>query len=291
MGLKEEQERANDYALETIEENKVKLVKLNLENVAKIEAILKIDSKYKNAGNEDVKKKIGTKFKEFIKKENEFTPTKGANGGSSTYWINKLVDMINNNQEESTDGYSTDQVVKGIVCMIDKENSTHLNSTKKTDGEEKHEKKGRKNVTEIITKMVKTGRLKGLLEDPRSSNYKIINEIAQGNNELDEKTYYSFATKFCHYVCMHMFEGTQKADNFAIFDKYVSKNLHEYYEYYVGKKIEKIQKPKDNFGEAYKKYIDIIDEIREAAQVKEGEQDKISRNGMDHLLWYFHKGE
>ena len=42
MGLKEEQERAKDYALETINE---KLVKLNLENVAKIEAILKIDFK------------------------------------------------------------------------------------------------------------------------------------------------------------------------------------------------------------------------------------------------------
>lgn len=286
MGLKEEQERAKDYALETINE---KLVKLNLENVAKIEAILKIDSNYKNAGNANVE--ISTKFNEFIKKEDEFTPPKGANGGSSTYWINKLVDMINNNQEESTDGYSRYQVVKGIVCMIDKENSTHLNSTKKSNGEEKYEKKGRKNVTEKINGMVNKEELKRLLEDPRSSNYKIINDIAQRNNDSDEKTYYSFATKFCHYVCMHMFKGTEKEDNFASFDKYVSKNLHEYYAYYVGKKIEKIQRPKDNFGEEYKKYIDIIDEIREAAHVKEGDKDKISRNGMDHLLWYFHKGE
>ena len=289
MGLKEEQERAKDYALETINE---KLVKLNLENVAKIEAILKIDSNYKNAKKK--KKKPDEEYIKFIKKaekdNDEFTPKLGAKGGSGAYWIDQFVKMIKDNKEESADNYLKDEIIKGIVCMIDKENKTHLNSTKKIKGKEKLEKIGRKNVKEIIAG-IENKELEKLLKNPKDNNYEIIDRIAKGKGDYGEKTYYSFATKFCHYVCLQMFEGTEEADNFASYDKYVSENLPKYYEYYVGKKIEKIQKPKDNFGEAYKKYIDIIDEIREAAQVKEGDKDKISRNGMDHLLWYFHKGE
>ena len=58
--------------------------------------------------------------------------------------------MIKDNKEESADNYLKDEIIKGIVCMIDKENKTHLNSTKKIKGKEKLEKIGRKNVKEII---------------------------------------------------------------------------------------------------------------------------------------------
>ena len=287
MGLKEELERAKCYALETI--NKDELVKLNFENVAKIEAIIKIDSRYRNAG--DIEKAPDDEYIKFIKNDNEYKKKRGANGGSGAYWINKLVEIIKNNKKESTDGYTIAQVIKGIVCMLDKENSTHLNSTKSTNSKIKLEKKGRKNVTEIITEMVNKKEIEELLKNPKSNNYEIINKIANGKNEPDEKTYYSFATKFCHYVCLQMFRDKEEEDNFSSYDKYVSANLSKYYKHYVGKEMEKLKRPQNNFGEEYKRYIGIIDEIREAAKVKEEEKIKISRNGIDHLLWYFHKGE
>ena len=38
----------------------------------------------------------------------------------------------------------------------------------------------------------------------------------------------------------------------------------------------------------YANYISYIDEIRDKASKKYGH--KISRNGFDHLIWYYHKG-
>ena len=43
-----------------------------------------------------------------------------------------------------------------------------------------------------------------------------------------------------------------------------------------------------SFENDYKKYIGYIDSIRNKAEELYGK--KISRNGFDHLLWYYHKG-
>lgn len=185
---------------------------------------------------------------------------------SSAYWLKELKKEVFGNNNNKSHYW---EIIEMCVQYIDSENSTHLNA----DGV------GRKQMSERLAKLNKA-KLVEYLRHPEKENYKLI-EILAEKTVPEDSTYhgrknFSFATKFCHYACFYLFEGLQEQDNFSIYDSIVAKNLPNYAKHFKTK-LEK------GYNLNYKAYITTIDAIR--AKGKE----LISRNGFDHLLWYFHK--
>lgn len=91
---------------------------------------------------------------------------------------------------------------------------------------------------------------------------------------------------------MELFKNEEEADNFSIYDSILERYLPLYYKYYVedNKKYEELKnelKKIDKNKIFYKKYMEYIDEIINKVEKKYG--DRISRNGLDQLIWYYHK--
>lgn len=178
--------------------------------------------------------------------------------GSTAYWMSQLkeilVDKQNTNKFES--------VVAKAVCAVDRENSTHLNA----DG------CGREEITQRIINETP----KGLIEKLRAADLGLIGIIsAKTMAKTKARTNLSFASKFCHYACFYLFEGLPEQDNYSIYDNIVKKALPLYADYY-----KLTLRSLDDYS-AYQKAIDEI-----IAKSNSG----ISRNGFDHLLWYYFKG-
>ena len=188
---------------------------------------------------------------------------------SSSYLLKQLKEIIDDNKCISKDNY--EELIKHIVITIDNENSTHLNS----------DKIGRAAVAARISNINIT-KLIEYLKFP-GTEYELIN-IIKNPTEKNEHQHFSFATKFCHYTALYLFKGTEYADNFSIYDSIIKKNLPKYKNWYLNyeKEDEKI-----NYENNYHKFISDIDEIRKNASNKY--KCEISRNGFDHLIWYFHK--
>lgn len=233
------------------------IVKLTRDNVAKIEAIIRIDSDYRNS-------KDKTKGIVYGKKGNV------KYNGSSSYWLNQLNEIIYSTNEKSSSQYSYEEIIYNLIVSIDIENSTHLNS----------DKTGRIAVKERILKLSRS-ELVDYLKNP-GKEFKLIN-IIQTPKCKNEKNHLSFATKFCHYSSLFLFEGSESQDNFSIYDNILKNNLPKYISRYLNKDVNK-----SAYENNYTEYIKYIDEIREKAAKIYGY--KISRNGFDHLLWYYHKG-
>lgn len=239
-----ELELSQQYDLELDEKDMVVLSKTN---VAKVEAMIRNDSDYLQIGD----------------KESSLT---GKSKGSTAYWVGRLKKIYEGNCE-----LSDRVVVENLVRAIDRENSTHLNS----------DTVGITQMTDRIMKILHSDLLP-LLKDP-GKEYKLVSILSaptiipEGDKLHKSRQNYSFATKFCHYVCFYLYEGRPEQDNYSIYD-YVVKSAIPYYadQYAV--------KYKESDFKDYLKYIDIIDKIIAAS--KSG----ISRNGFDHLLWYFYKG-
>lgn len=106
---------------------------------------------------------------------------------------------------------------------------------------------------------------------------KLVHEIARVTSaKFRARTNLSFASKFCHYACFYLFENTEYQDNYSIYDNILRTVLPMYLVYF---NITERYDLRD-----YKQYRNAVDMIRNAAD------EKISRNGFDHLLWYYHKG-
>jgi len=69
-----------------------------------------------------------------------------------------------------------------------------------------------------------------------------------------------------------------------IYDNILKNNLPKYIQRYLDVDIKKEQ-----YENNYNQYIKYIDDIRNKAEKLYGK--RISRNGFDHLLWYYHKGK
>ncbi len=260
--IKEEKINSEKYKLleETIEydNEKVKIVKLTSDNVSRVEAMISTNSDYRRIQSDD----------------NERTYNK--NGklkylGSSRFWILQLKEIINTDLKCSSKGFTYEEIIRNIICAVDNENSTHLNS----------DKIGRKAVEKKILSLSRLELKKQLKNE--NKEYKLIN-IIQTPQSDGEKSHFSFATKFCHYVSMILFEGTEFEDNYSIYDNVLKKSLCKYIKRYLNLDVSE-----SSFKNDYKKYIEYIDNIRNKAEKLYGK--KISRNGFDHLLWYYHKGQ
>ena len=254
-----ELELSKKYLITTeICSNGIAIAQLTIDNVARAEAMFQTDSSYKKAGDKNAKPISYSR-----KQTDEFKY-----GGSTAYWMNQLKDVLIHNKPTSRDNYLFEEIIKYAVNAVDRENSTHLNS----DGV------GREEITKRIIGL--KNELIELLKNPRDSDYKIVSEISRKTTRAKKQRQNpSFASKFAHYASFYLFEGNEKQDNFSIYDGVLKDALPCYFSFFDIKDY-------DLSGDYYA-YQNAIDELRMCAAKKYGET--ISRNGLDHLIWYYHK--
>lgn len=229
------------------------LVALTPRNVALAEAMIKNDSAY-------------------IKSSDVNAVPKDKYAGSTAYWMTQLK-LFLLGEKRSVKGDEYKKVLSGAITAIDRENSTHLSS----DGV------GPK---EMLARLLDLNKeeLLDFLRNPKDTNYELIVKLSELTKPIGEKykprKNLSFATKFCHYACFYLFDGEDAQDNYSIYDSVVKKALPKYCKYYG------IAAPKFNKKDwrDYLEYQGAIDAIIEKLE------DKISRNGFDHLVWYYFKG-
>lgn len=191
--------------------------------------------------------------------------------GSGAYWLSKLKEVYEAEKRgKKTKESEVKEIIENAVVSIDIENSTHLNA----------DKVGRKEISARILKVYKAGKLFDLLKNP-GEEYALLNIIAEKTNPNDKcihgRTNLSFASKFCHYASFFIFEGKKEQDNYSIWDSILRKAIPLYLDYYdMNLKEYNLM----NYCDYQRAIADII--------VKSGE--RISRNGFDHLLWYYYKG-
>lgn len=283
------------------------LVKITFENVAIIEAMISYDSKYTRTGDPRSvpDKKWLKEFKDILDKTSEAHEPLGQNSpalleynfngyrGSSAFWMHRLGEYYGYNYGNEFNGFDSVKdypwyyrfLIYNAVCAVDAENSTHINA----------DKVGRKEITDRIVqykddllkqlKVTKKYPLIGILSKKTDPKHEA------GNTNPARKNF-SFATKFCHYACFYIFENKDVAyrDSYSIYDYIVSNALKTYYDY---KESQQKNNSEDGeiFVEKYRHYQSFIDELRTKAAEKAKESNPVSRNGFDHLLWYYYKGK
>ena len=233
-----------DYGL-----GKVELPALTVANVAKVEAMIRADSKYAPSDEYD---------------NSEYLP----------YWMRELgrhLGCIKDGKPVEKFG----EVVENVVQKLNKENSTFLNFDKGN---------GETAVDVMVRRITEKVNQKKLVDELRDRTLgELITHLAKPT-ELKGKRHISFASKFCHYACFYIFEGKDEQDNFSIYDSVVAKVLPYYLEYWKIKDVDqKKLKFKDKNFEDYREYCKAIDKIIKKSR------SQISRNGFDHLLWYYFK--
>ena len=188
---------------------------------------------------------------------------------SSAHWFMKLSEILISGKKVSDDEYAN--IISECVIAVDRENSTHLNA----------DKIGRQEMTNRLIALDKKLLLQ-YLREPIKNNYKLVTILAAQTHPIEKgmnpRKNPSFASKFCHYACMYIFKDGEEQDNFSIYDNVVSQNMPKYAKYYNIPVLK-------NYTESYSAYIDTINKIIEISG------NEISRNGFDHLLWYFHKAK
>lgn len=248
--IQKELNLAKEKMIEEVCYNGKLIAKLTSNNVAIVEAMLRNDSAYIKSTDIKAAPKFNKNNKEVY-------------GGSSAYWMTLLKDVLIENQDVD---YTYEHIISGAVGAVDRENSTHLNA----------DNCGRAEIINRICKFNRAELIKCLM-NPEYENMKLIYEIARVTSAKSRaRRNLSFASKFCHYACFYIFENTEYQDNYSIYDNILRTVLPLYLEYYG------ITEHYDLTD--YRQYRSVIDMIRNISGIE------ISRNGFDHLLWYYHKG-
>lgn len=255
--IQEEVKASEQYNLKCEElSDGIHLVKLTRDNVAKVESIIRTDSNYSS-------------FKEANYDNDKYSP----------YWIREMgkhLGQITDEEQKETD---FEKIVENVIEKIDKENGTHLMADCEKDENGTIKKSARDFMKDKIIACYKNETLLKYLKEPDFSKKNLI-DILSAPTEINGKgrSHLSFASKFCHYSCYHLFSGEEEQDNYSIYDRFVREALPFYLEKYEIKNIKITDKS------TYKEYQQAIDAILDKAD------EKISRNGFDHLVWYYFKG-
>ena len=249
--IQAELESAKHNMIEEVRFGEHTLARLTRDNVAIVEAMIRNDSAYIHSND--------------VNAAPTYNKTGGIKyGGSSAYWMTKLREILLAKKADSE--YSYDTIIKGAVESVDRENSTHLNA----------DRCGRQEITDRLLAFDPT-ELVRCLREPEYEDMKLIRVIARKTSAAKgARTNLSFASKFCHYASFYVFEGTEYQDNYSIYDGILKTVLPWYLAYYRIKEAFDLND--------YKDYREAIDSVRAASG------NEISRNGFDHLLWYYHKG-
>lgn len=210
-----------DYRLE-----KVELPALTVANVAKVEAMIRADSKY--------------------------TPNDYFRNDK---YIPRLMKEFGEHLKHPDNDKGFDAVVEKVVERIDIENSTHLTA----DCNDSYLHKNARGEMEDRIKKYKDDILP-YLENPGSCRgINLVKELSEPTVGLKERRHLSFASKFCHYACFYIFEGEDAQDNFSIYDSIVAKILPYYLDYYQNKiKLKKEFKPASKDYEIYSEAIGAV---------------------------------
>lgn len=252
MSIQTTQANSKAYMLK---ENPVGQVELTEDNAARVEAMIASNSTYKKSAN----RACGPDGKKY--------------NGSTAYWVTAFDDCVKKDVNNGDKIYQ--DIIKNIVEAVDRENSTHLNA----------DNAGRAKITERICGY-EVPTLLDLLKNPDPSTgpkYVLIDELSKpviSNGK--SRANFSFATKFCHYMAFYLFDGKPEQDNFSIYDGIMEKAIRKHAEQ-LGVAIPKNLK---SFKGHYVEYMKAIDDVRDACK-KNGED--LSRNDLDHLLWYYYK--
>ena len=197
-------------------------------------------------------------------------------GKSAACYLSELREIYETEKRGEKTTQNVKAIIKNAVIALDNENSTHLNS----DGV------GRDEIPERIYKVYTEGRLFDLLKNP-GQEYELFHIIEKKTHPKEKnkraRINTSFASKFCHYASFFVFEGRAEQDNYSIWDSILINMLPLYLDYY---KIDSKEFKPNN--KDYAKYQDIIKTILDKAEKESG--TRISRNGFDHLIWYYYKG-
>lgn len=248
--IQTELNNAKKKMLETIPGTE--LVMLSPNNVAIVEAMIQNDSAY-------------------LKSSDKTAGPEGKYEGSTAYWMVRLKEALMDTSSASDDHYK--EVLVGAITAVDRENSTHLNA----DGV------GREEILNRLLSIEKNSFI-DFLRDPDGTSLYLVDYISAPTHPVGvspngykykARTNVSFASKFCHYACFYLFEGEREQDNYSIYDNVLCKVLPKYIKHYKLK-----VRDLSTYGE-YRKAVD--DVIKTATE-------PISRNGLDHLLWYYFKG-
>ena len=179
-------------------------------------------------------------------------------------------------------------VIKGTVCAIDRENSTHLVAHKSG------KKVGRSNVSNKIFNLINKNleEFKEMLLN--ENDFSLVELLTIPVEKNKENYHYSFAAKFCKYLSLGF-----ETDKYYIYDNVIINNIDYYIDKYnLDKSKYSINKLKFNKkladkniqGEIEKQYKDLwncLEKIRKITN--NNKNDKISRNELDHLIWYSNK--
>ena len=299
--IQEEFEESRKYELATEVFENAKLLELTQDNVARVEAMIRMDSSYARTV------------------DSEAGP-EGKYKGSSAFWMTKLKESYEKNKCD-VDGYKFSDIVLNSVMTIDSENSTHLNSDRKALNDFITDKNLIENVHAIYPdyivreikknicyidaywiirdRIIKFACENDLKEELKKGSFELFRKIAEvTSDEITAKLpeaersvsgarcNVSFASKFCAYACCYLFEKEPEKDNFSKYDSVVMKVLPVYASHY-GVDLSNYNLTEynsTNFCQFYQDYSAIIGEIIKNSG------NQISRNGFDHLLWYYHKG-
>ena len=314
--IQTEQNKSNEYKIKPMAGTK-NLVALTQDNVAKIEAMIATDSAYARGFNKNEEPQTKT-----IRKKKDALEIKYV--GSVAFWMTLLKVALENggrpdshdaykirikdeNEEKDSESFTLDEILAGAIAAVDNENATHLNSNGI----------GKLWVWEQIREFIRKNKAQGVLDclrNRRENLFNCIGGLVKAINDIGERKQHnekcktafvkhpwlfgaiaasekrtkyndrkniSFASKFCHYASFYVFkdEDGDAQDGWSIWDNVLKKVLPKYLDFY---KIAQWS-PKDL--EDYWKYCKAVDETI----IKSG--NEISRNGFDHLLWYYYKGK
>ena len=184
-------------------------------------------------------------------------------GGSTAYWMTQLKNILIDG--ESADESEYRRRITGAVGAVDRDNSSHLNA----DGV------GREEMVERLVSLP-VSRLLECLERPDATGLELVTYLsARTHPEKRVRENQSFASKFCHYACFYFFEGRPGQDNYSIYDNVMCRTVPLYLAHYRLGSFDLT-----DYGE-YRKAVD---------KIIEPSGESVSRNGFDHLLWYYFKG-
>lgn len=218
------------------------LVVLSEDNVARVEAMIRTDSAYLKSYDDTIH-------------------------SSSAYWFKQLKSEIEKTDESKKLKETSCETIKKLVKAIDRENSTRINT----------DKVGLKEIPARISEFT----IKDFLNNLKNpdNTLELFNKIAEKTSDSTGKNHRknpSFASKFCHYACFHLFKNLPEQDNYPIYDNVLKKILPEYAKKY------NVEYENADLKD-YSRYRKLIEKIIKNSQ------SNISKNGFDHLLWYYHK--
>lgn len=309
--------RSRAYYLETDKQGRVKIC---FKNVAKVEAMIAHDSAYTRSSNKDsVPDKNWREtfdFDAFIEAMKHKVAGIHEEGyrGSSAFWFSIIKIFLMDGEWKQTiankflyiwkewpdDLTFFRFIVYNAISAIDAENSTRFSKYERAELAGRIADK-RKDFLSLLRN-----------DDQKYELIDILSKATTPNgNRTSCRENFSFATKFCHYAAFYIFEGDKCQDNYSIFDSVVAAALNSIemcdgkipYEIQSGNlplrakgkikwSTEALRKLKKQYhieySDIYRMYQAYIDFIRGYY----GEQTgiEVSRNGLDHLLWYYYKG-